>query len=235
LLAVVFDQSALKYREFDGVSWGPVVDLDDDEGLSPQLLFSDNVPVIVYLSETASDQMLLRYTSRKTGSFSPPEPLDAAAKQFDSAILYDASSCSYAVLTDAAGGSATADVYHPLSGTLIKQDSDAVFLGMDQKFRYVKLLLSTAGSGGTVSYSYWDGSNWRAFTPVSGDFNLDATDYDLLLWQDYFSMPGDWQKKAINDDTRFWVMIRAVSPFATGPVGSQITAISDLRAVSVRR
>jgi hypothetical protein len=37
LLAVVYDQAALKYREFDGAVWSAVVDLDSSEGNSPQL------------------------------------------------------------------------------------------------------------------------------------------------------------------------------------------------------
>lgn len=234
-LGVVFDHGQLKYREHNGVSWGSVVTLDSDGGDFPQLLFSDGVPAIVYLSSLASDQVLVKCTTRATGSFSSPAVLDERAKQFDSVTLYDASAASYADLTNAAGSSSTADIYHPNSSVLIKDSGDIIYLGMDQRFRYVKFLLSTAGSGGTVVYSYWDGSNWKAFTPTGGSFNLDSTDKNLLLWDDYVSMPGDWQKKLVNGQTRFWLKIEVDSAFTTGPIGSQITAASDLQAFIVRR
>lgn len=234
-LGVTFDHGQLKYREYDGINWGSIVTLDSDGGNFPQMLFRDNVPAVVYLSSLASDQVLVKYTTRTTGSFSTPAVLDERAKQFDSVTLYDASSSSYADLTSEAGSGATADVYHPNSSVLVEDSGDIVYLGMDQKFRYVKFLLSTAGAGGTVVYSYWDGSNWTAFTPAGGAFALDATDKDLLLWNDYVSIPDDWQKKLVNGQTRFWVKIEVDSSFTTGPVGSQITAASDLQAFIVRR
>lgn len=234
-LGVAFDHGELKYREYDGSNWGSVVTLDSNGGDFPQILFDDNVPVIVYLSPLASGQILVKYTTRNTGSFSTPAVLDERAKQFDAVILYDASSSSYADLTAAAASAATADVYHPDSGVLVKDSGDVIYLGMDQKFRYVKFLLSTAGSGGTVVYSYWDGSNWKGFTPAGGAFALDATDKDLLLWDDYSSMPDDWQKKPLSGQTRFWVKIGVDSAFGAGPVGSQITAASDVQAFIVRR
>ncbi len=234
-LGVAFDYGQLKYREYDGINWGSIVTLDSDGGDFPQMLFNNNVPVIIYLSSLASDQVLVKYTTRDTGSFSTPAVLDKRAKQFDSVISYDTSSSSYTDLTSAAASAATADVYHPNSGVLVKENGDATYLGMDQKFRYVKFLLSTAGSGGTVVYSYWDGSNWKGFTPAGGAFVLDATDKDLLLWDDYESMPEDWQKKLVNGQTRFWVKIEVDSNFSTGPVGSQITAASDIEAFIVRR
>jgi hypothetical protein len=138
-------------------------------------------------------------------------------------------------LTSEATSGVTADAYHPNSSALVEDSGDIAYLGMDQKFRYVKFLLSTAGAGGTVVYSYWDGSNWMAFTPTGGNFALDATDKDLLLWDDYVSIPDDWQKKLVNGQTRFWVKIEVDSSFTTGPVGSQITAASDLQAFIVRR
>jgi hypothetical protein len=234
-LGVVFDHGQLKYREYDGGNWNSTVTLDGDGGDYPQMLFNDNVPVVVYLSALAADQKCVKYTTRTTGSFSAPAVLDERAKQFDAVTLYAASSSNYADLTGAAGSATVADVYHPDTGALVKDNGDVVYLGMDARFRYVKFLLSTAGSGGTVGYSYWDGSNWRAFTPAGGVFNLDATDKDLVLWADYAGIPQDWQKKMVDGQSRFWVKIEVSSAFTTAPVGSQITAVSDLRAFIVRR
>ncbi|MFQ5453187.1 MAG: hypothetical protein ACE5D6_03260, partial [Candidatus Zixiibacteriota bacterium] len=104
-----------------------------------------------------------------------------------------------------------------------------------QKFRFLKIILSTAGGGGSVSYSYWDGSNWKGFTPSGGDYYYNAADKDLLLWDDFSGAPQDWQKNVIDGTTLFWVKVEVVSGFSTAPIGSQITAISEIQALSIRR
>lgn len=235
LLAVVYDQAALKYREFDGAVWSAVVDLDASEGNSPQLLFNANVPVVVYLSQYATGQEQLMYTSRETGSFATPEPLDRGAGAFDEVLVYDMVAASYNDLTAAAASGTVADVYHSSSSTLLKALGDTVYLGMDRRFRYLRILLSTVGVGGVLTYSYWDGTAWVAFTPAGGAYSFDASDRELLLWNDYDSTPGGWQKEALEADERYWVRIQVSTAFSTGPVGSQITSISNLGAVIVRR
>ena len=235
LLAVAYDQTALKYREYDGAAWSPVVDLDADEGDSPQLLFNVNVPVVVYLSQYATGQEQLMYTSRETGSFAEPQPLDPGAGAFDEVLVYDTASSSYNDLTAAAANATTADLYHSSSSTLLKLVGDAVYIGMGRRFRFLRILLSTVSVGGELTYSYWDGANWNAFTPAGGAYDFDASDRELLLWNDYDGTPDDWQKGALGADGRYWVKIQVTAAFSTGPVGSQITSISNLGAVIVRR
>jgi len=213
-----------------------VLTIDSDACFSPQLRYQQNVPVVVYLSEAAGGQVLLRHTNRRTGSFATPATLDSGASTFDTVLLYDLSSFEYADLTMAAGSSTTADVYHPQSNVLIEHPGDCICLGMAAKFRYLKLLLSTAGSGGSVTYSYWTNDGWVAFTPAGGNYAFDASDQELLLWDDYQSIPQLWQKQAMADnDPLYWVLIQVESGYTTGPVGSQITAMSDLKAISLRR
>ena len=106
---------------------------------------------------------------------------------------------------------------------------------MDEPFRFIRFDLSTAGSGGSVTYSYWNGSTWIAFTPADGVFALDQADKELRLWADYKSIPSDWQKKIIEGDLRFWIKVEVTGTFSTGAIGTQITAVSSLTAVSVRR
>ena len=236
LVGVVYDQDELRYREYDGANWSSAVVLDSDAAFWPQLLFVGNVPVVTYLSEVGAAQFLMKQTNRKTGVFASPSILDPAARPFDSVLLYDMGSFSWTEVTGAAASVATADVYHPRSGAMVAVVGDCVCLGMSSPFRYVKLLLSTAGVGGIVTYAYWDGDSWIAFTPVGGNFNLNATDTDLLLWNDYDSIPADWQKAAVSGQIpRYWVRLQVNASFTTPPVGSRITAISDLRAFSVRR
>ncbi|MBU8934040.1 MAG: hypothetical protein KOO62_08525 [candidate division Zixibacteria bacterium] len=234
-LGVVWDNNELKFREHDGAAWGAVSSLDADSGSSPQLKYSNNIPVVTFLSAFASDQKIIMYTTRHTGSFSTPEPLDARAKELNTVLAYESSSASYEDLTSVAASATTGDVYHSGSGKLLNASGDSLFLGMDRKFRFLKLLLSTAGAGGTVVYSYWNGSNWIAFTPAGGGFDFDATDKDLLLWDDFNDVPHDWQKLLLYENNRFWIRVEVNSVFTTSPVGSQLTAISDLQILVARR
>ena len=235
LLGVVYDAGSLMYREFDGVNWGPIAAIDDDEAAYPQLLFSNNVPVLVYLIETSAGQVLVKYSTRRTGAFSAPAALIGGAKQFDSVMLYHDLSATYADLTGAAADGTTGDVYHPASAALVMNVGDAVYLGMDTRFRFARLLLSSSGVGGAVAYSYWDGSSWNAFTPAGGPYDLDAVDHHLLLWDDSTDLPPDWQRRTVNGQNLFFIRVQVVTAFTTAPVGSQITAIPETTALIVRR
>lgn len=235
LLGVIFDAGQLRYREYDGSNWSSVVTLDEDEATWPQLSFNGNVPMVTYLADSGAGQQVMKYVHRRTGSFSAPVVLDPRAGQFDSAILYDSVSATYADVTEAARSAATGDVYHPSSGCLLKSAGDTIYLGMERRYRFVTFCLSTSGAGGTVSYAYFDGSNWKSFTPAGSTFNLDEAEKGLLLWDDYHGIPADWQANSINGQLKFWVRVEVSSAFSTGPVGSMLTAVSNLLATSVRR
>ncbi len=97
------------------------------------------------------------------------------------------------------------------------------------------MLLSLAGLGGLVTYAYFDGSNWKSFTPSSGAYHLDSSDKEVLLFDDFDSSPQDWQKNNVNGVNRFWIKIEVSSGFTTAPVGSQFTSITNLNSISVRR
>jgi hypothetical protein len=47
-------------------------------------------------------------------------------------------------------------------------------------------------------------------------------------------MPEDWQETVVNGAVRYWVRIKVDTGFSTAPIGTQITAISELAALSVR-
>jgi hypothetical protein len=234
-IGVVYDHGQLKFREFDGSSWGAIATLDASGGSFPQIRYVGNVPLIYYLSSVGSDQVQIKYTERRSGSFSTPQNLDSRFRAFDKLFLYSSTTTVFQNLTTEAGNATTADILHADSGRIVSAVGDKLFLGMDVKFRYLKWLLSTAGSGGSVAYSYWNGSDWQSFTPAGGAFNLDASDKEYLLWTDFASVPDDWQKNSVNGENLFWIKVEVVSAFTTGPIGSQITSISDITALSVRR
>ena len=235
LLGVVFDCGELRYREFDGGNWGALVLLDSAGGDRPQLIFTGNVPTAVYLASVGENQIQLQYTTRKQGVFSDPAALDMKAKAFDAAFLYSSVYASYENVTNQCASAEAADIYHSSSNVLVKAIGDIVYVGMAQPFRFLRVLLSVVGIGGAVVYSYWDGSGWRAFTPHDGNYHLDSADKELRLWEYYGDIPADWQKRYIEENLYYWLKIETSSAFSTGPVGSRITAISDINALSVRR
>ena len=234
-IGVVWDDQAIKYSEYNGDSWSVISIVDADGGIYPQLSFSVNVPMVIYLSEFANDQKILKYSARQSGVFSTPAVLDGRARQFDAVVLYEVTSSTYEDLTSESSSATTGDIIHSESSVLLENSGDIIYLGMDEKFRHLNILLSTAGAGGTVSYSYWDGNNWNAFTPDGSNYNFDSTDNDLLLWEDFNSIPYDWQKRIVNNENRFWLKIEVTSSYSTPPVGSQITAISNINALIIRR
>jgi hypothetical protein len=235
LLGVVYDDAALKYRQYDGANWGAVQTLDESPGYSPQLVFRGNVPVVIYLSPWTGDRGFVMYVERKTGAFSEPAILDVRARCFDSVLLYHNGSATYEDVSAAAGSAGPADVFHSASNCLLKDVGDALYAGLDNPFRFIEGHLSTAGSGGSIVYSYWDGVNWQAFTPVSGGAGLNATINDIVLWQDYRSIPSDWQKRLVDGHNLFWIRLEVRSAFSIGPVGDYVTAVSNVSAMSFRR
>lgn len=235
LLGVVFDDTAIKYREYDGSNWGSVITIDANGGKFPQLVFQNNIPIIYYLYPYNTDQIEIKYCHRATGLFSAPQTLASNRAVFEKFLLYNTSSATYEDLTTAAANDTSADVLHSNNNKMLSKAGDLVYLGLSNKFRFIKMLLSSVGTGGAVAYSYWDGSNWVSFTPADGAYHLTSAGYDLLLWDDISSIPLDWQKKVVDGSNLFWMKIEVVSDFTTSPVGSQITSISDIEAVNIRR
>lgn len=234
-IAVVYNDPYFKYREYDGVNWGAIVPMANIVGVSPQVLFRGGIPVVIYLENWNGSQKILMYTDRRSGQFSTRLPLDNRAKFFDRVLLYNQPAASFADVTGAAASAATGDMFHPASSCLLKNQGDQLYLGMQRQFRYLQILLSTPGSGGTLVLSYWDGLNWRAFTPSTGAVALNTDPTRVVLWDDYMSIPADWQKRAINGQYQFWVRVEVNTPFGTGPVGTQATSISEIARAIFRR
>jgi hypothetical protein len=234
-LGVVFSRDQLYYREYDGANWGALTVLEDQPVICPQLLFENNIPAALYLDMIGGNVQVPMQTDRRTGSFSTPTQLDDRMAPLQSVLLYNAVADSYEDLTVQAGNQTAADVYHSANGSLVKDAGDALYLGLDTRFRFARLVLSTAGTGGTIISSYFDGAEWNAFTPANGVSDLSASPSDLLLWTDFGSIPDDWQKRTVNGLSRYWVKVEVASEFTTGPVGSQISAASELNRIIFRR
>ena len=232
---VVYDDNQLNYREFNGTNWSPIVTIDSHESFFPQISLVDNIPVIMYLTEYSSGSFVMKQSNKLSGTFSTPQVIEKNVSLFDSVLLYSQISETYEDKTSEASSTTTADLFHSASSALLENVGDKLYLGADTKCRFIRLQLSTVGISGQVSYAYYDGSNWKSFTPESGMYHLDSLDKEIILWTDFDSVPSDWQKNIVNGISSFWIKIEVSSSFTTAPIGSECSSISNLNSVSVRR
>ncbi len=225
-IGLVFDDDKIRFIEYNNNVWSGVGDIDDAGGIFPQIKYIDNAPYIVYLTDYGLNQKRAMFTARLQETFSYPAPFDPKENILSKVFCYRAVSGNFRDLTGPAADAISADIYHADSGVIFKESGDSLFLGMDDRFNYVKIILAVAGSGGIVSWQYWNGQEWCGFTPYGGEYHFDSSDKELLLWDDYHALPASWQKKSVNDSDCYWIKITVLSPFTTGPVGSQITALT---------
>jgi hypothetical protein len=231
ILAVTYENGQLLYREYDGWQWSGVFTVDSSGGSFPQVQMISNMPYIIYLSAFGSNQNQILFNRKESGGFTSPALLDNSKKVWDRVLCFDASAADYDDLTTAAANDTTGDIKHSDSGALVKTIGDVLYLGLSTKFHYAKFILSTAGVNGAVNWEYFNGSDWQTFTPSSGIWHMTSLDKEMLLWNDIDSIPDTWQKTTVNGESLFWVRARVIADYTTAPIGSQITAVADTRAI----
>ncbi len=226
--------SALLYKEFDGNNWTGVFTVDACAPKSVAIRFLNETPYVFFAKETGNGQNQLFYSYMDNSSFVSPLIFEAGQKTFDELLCYDDSASGpYADRTIQAADLTPADVFHPVSGGLVKDAADALYMGMEARFNLARIILSTPGMGGEVKWQYWNGQTWTDFVPQSGDYHLDSEQKTIVLWPDLNSAPLDWQMCSVNGSSLFWVRVPVVTSFAAAPVGSQITAISQAEDLKV--
>jgi hypothetical protein len=222
--------SSLLYREFDGNSWGGLYTVDSSQPLSLGIRFLNSVPYVFFTKSIGNGQNQLFCSYKEGSSFTPPVPFEPGQKPFDQVICYDDSAGNkYYDRTIPASDSSPADVFHPTSGGLMKDTDDALYLGMEVKFNLVRIILSTAGIGGAVKWQVWNGETWSDFVPQSGNYHLDSPEKTVILWQDLNSATSSWQTCLVNGSNKFWIRILVTTTFVTPPVGTQITAVPEIK------
>lgn len=224
--------SDLKFREYSGSVWSGEATVDDQTAAWPVVSYQGAVPYVVFTRNYGTNMELLLYTKKVNAAFQSPAPVDGRKSYLEKLLVYNASASTYQDKTGEAASPDTADVYHTGSGALVSAVGDAVYVGMNQPFHLLGIILSTPGAGGEVVWKYWDGQAWKAFTPASGGWHFTTTQKELLLWSDFCSIPTDWQKKTISEQSLYWICAAVISAFSTGPVGTQIGAMSQITVIS---
>lgn len=224
--------SGLAFREFSGSSWMGETLIDANPCLAPIVSYQGGVVYLLYHRSYGTHMNLVYYAKMVGTAFTGPLPLDDRKSYLEGVQLYSATSGSYQNRSSAASSTAAGDVLHTGTGALVKNAGDAIYLGMNRPFHFLHFILSTVGVGGEVVWKYWDGQNWTAFTPASGGWHFTSAEAELLLWNDYASVSADWQKKTVSGQTLYWICASVVSHFTTAPIGTQITSITNLSAMS---
>jgi len=224
-LGIAFcDDSQLYYKEFDGAQWSGLTPVDSSPSVAPNLYFRQSVPYIVYGLQIGTNQQVPHYSYREGDSFTSPVPISQEMSTFDSVLCYRPSAgVNFVDKTSAAANDTSADLYHDDSGKLMLSSGDGIYIGQLERFTTLMVTLSTNGSGGEVSWYYWNGSDWKVFTPGSGAYHFDSSPAAVRLWDDSSDLPSDWQTCVVNGYVRYWVKAITTADFSTGPVGSQIT------------
>ncbi len=224
--------TGLKFREYNGSYWSSETVLDSDEVSNPAVAYHGGSAYVLYIRDVDDGLNQAYFVKQETDGFSDPAPIDPRRSDLDTVIIYNEGTGTYQDKTEEAASVAAADVFHSGSNALLSQSGDAVFFGCEQPFNFLHIILSTTGTGGQVIWRFWDGQNWQAFVPISGEWHFASGSHDLLFWKDYCSIPGEWQKKPINGKDCFWVAAMVASSFAVAPVGSRLNAVSSLEMIS---
>jgi hypothetical protein len=231
LVGVAFNASGkLWYLEYDAGSWSGLHELVTDPATPPLLVFNGVSPYVLYGISVGTGQTELMYRCKSGVGFAAAVSVCPELSRFKYVVLYDANgSPDFRDLGAEAGNSTAADVYHPTSTKLIQSVGDAIYLGCDETFAACEMILSTAGdTSGAVSWAYFDGSNWTAFTPQSGDYHLDQLSKKVRLWSDSASAPSNWQKSTVANCSAFWIRITVSAAYTTAPIGTQITPLASI-------
>jgi hypothetical protein len=236
-LGIAFTPTAaarVYYREYDGINLGGLQEVYDKLSRSPQLFYIINRPYILFAESVGNDLYLPKYATQKDGMFSTGD-LARGVGFFDTVFLYENSYQTYEDKTEEAGSTGAGDTYHTASNALLSSIGDCAYFGMEERFFCVAVTLATSGSGGSVVWEYHDGLNWHLFSPQAGHSNFNEVSTIIYLWIDLRNAPDDWQITNVNGDSRFWVRARVVNEYTVAPVGTQLTAITKCKDITIVR
>ena len=225
---------AVYYREYDGVSLSGLYQVESEQAQAPQILFNRNMPFVFYAKSIGNNRFLPCYAYKDGESFTNSNLVNGISL-CHRVFLFDNSSDSFEDKTTAAANTNTADVYHSSSNALIDAVDDCLYIGMEEKFYCLSIILSTTGSGGAVVWEYFDGEDWQSFTPESVGYEFNDLSETIYFWNDLDSVPDDWQSNIVNYKQYFWIRVRTTSAFTISPVGTQIIAVPSLDHLSAGR
>jgi hypothetical protein len=226
--------SGLRFREFSGSTWTAEAAVENGDLSAPAVAYRGGDAYVLYTRNSSDGRHLLMAARNDATGFTTAVALDTRKTNLKRLLVYNAAVGSYQDKTAEAASEAAGDVIHSATSALLDDVGDAVYVGQDEPFNAVYVRLSAIGAGGEVVWKYWDGQGWKAVTPYSGTWPFSGTEQDILLCNDFQSIPSDWQKREISGQSCYWMVASVTAAFSTSPVGSRITALTSLNAFSTQ-
>lgn len=226
---LLFASKGTQYMRFDGLRWDSAPVLLDAAGTNPKVGTDGTRVRGVWEQAVGSSQsrIVWRDYDPDTSTWGAisllSDPSEAVPAR---AWCYSAAFASFQDVTVPAGNSKGGDVKHPQTTVMLDGADDTLYIGQETPFHYLSVQLKIAGTGGQVAWEYWNGGGWVAFVPHSGAYHFLTKSAQMHLWESLPSVPADWQQTSVGTgELLYYVRARVVTPFATRPVGSQITSI----------
>ena len=129
-------------------------------------------------------------------------------------------------------GSAYADVTQQTwNGSPSTSITNTLYVGYQEPFDRMNFVITTARTGGTVAYNYWNGSAWTA---LSSHFS-DGTSGLTATGQVYWYPPSDWAQNTLTvnvttpmaittTNLKYWIQV-VVSGASVSPVYSTVKGL----------
>lgn len=235
LVFIPSESGKVYFKEFDGHNWSGSIEIETAVARAPQIAYLNNIPHIFYARAIGNGYYSLRHAVKSGDIFIPSDFLHALG-QFDKVFLFDSTAATpFQDKTIAAINTSAGDIFHSESSGLLDAVNDCLYLGKQSRFFCAAIVLSTQGTGGVVTWEYFNGVEWVSFTPSSGAYNFDSSDSLIYLWQDGATMPSDWQVSVVNGQSAFWIRARVTISFSVNPIGTQIIAAAKIDDLALAR
>jgi hypothetical protein len=130
----------------------------------------------------------------------PREIFPSWIRPFDSIILRDTTHIGnqYYDATHDFSKAPYDGVVHPNTNYTFTAIGDEIYFGLAEKWNIIHISnYYGIATGLTWIHEYWDGSTWKAFTPVDSLTYTDDTRAGKL-WSDRDSIPADWESTTLN-------------------------------------
>ncbi len=100
-----------------------------------------------------------------------------------------------------------------------EQVNDAIYFGNTRIWNFIKFLIGTNGTGGTITWEYYNGA-WVALTVTDGTTGFTAgTGIKEVSW----AVPADWVANDVNGNTCYWVRARCTAAnYSAQPLASRV-------------
>jgi len=223
LAYTIESDSSLRHLFFDGANWSTYQNIGTTNSTLIALV-PDGGDILVFYGNSSGNSNSLAGNKKlvfKRGvspftvnDFSSATSVNNAQGTFDSVWSYY--NAVFTNETTDAASNTTSDVQ------TVSANGDALYLGKSYLFDAISWGIAVPGSGGTITWQYWNGSIWANLS-----FNGSSSPNFTSSGWAHFTAPADWAATSVNGEGTSYYYIRALSSaYSTSPIGIQFTAMN---------